>query len=263
MRTLHPRTLRPSACAGAVERDYGATPERRLDSEGVGVDEGVTARCCDGRARSGSSPTTTSTSCWQEVTLLEAASGETLFEEGDPSTGVAAVLEGQVDVRRGGRTLVTLGPGTVLGELSLFLPSATRTATAVASSPVRMVVWPATDLPARLAAHERLATAVVADLSHVLAGRLRASDAGRRRAPRRRRPAPPAVGPRPAAASRRRVAVRQAAARTRTARRHLAVPAGRPAGLGDYFTSKRSSIMTLSQASTKSFTNFSFDSSNE
>ena len=35
-----------------------------------------------------------------------------------------------------------------------------------------MVVWPATDLPARLAAHERLATAVVADLSHVLASRL-------------------------------------------------------------------------------------------
>ena len=108
----------------------------------------------------------------QEVALVEAAAGETLFEAGDPTTGVAAVLEGQVDVRRNGRTLVTLGPGTVLGELSLFLPSATRTAAAVASTAVRMVVWPATDLPARLAGHERLATAVVADLSHVLAGRL-------------------------------------------------------------------------------------------
>ena len=31
--------------------------------------------------------------------MLEAASGETLFEEGDPTTGVAAVLEGRVDVR--------------------------------------------------------------------------------------------------------------------------------------------------------------------
>ena len=67
---------------------------------------------------------------------------------------------------------MTLGPGTVLGELSLFLPAATRTATAVASTPVRMALWPAADLAARLASHERLATAVVADLSHVLADRL-------------------------------------------------------------------------------------------
>ncbi len=108
----------------------------------------------------------------QEVTLREAATGETLFEEGDPTTGVAAVLEGQVDVRRHGRTLATLGPGSVLGELSLFLPSASRTATATASSPVRMVFWHAVDLRARLARHERLATAIVADLADVLADRL-------------------------------------------------------------------------------------------
>ena len=38
-----------------------------------------------------------------------------------------------------------------------------------------MAVWPAADLPARLAAHERLATAVVADLSHVLAEPARAA----------------------------------------------------------------------------------------
>jgi CRP-like cAMP-binding protein len=108
----------------------------------------------------------------EEITLREAAAGETLFEEGDPTTGVAAVLEGRVDVVKRGRTLATLGPGSVLGELSLFLPDATRTATATASTPVRMVLWRAADLPARLAAHERLATAVVADLASVLAERL-------------------------------------------------------------------------------------------
>jgi CRP-like cAMP-binding protein len=108
----------------------------------------------------------------QEITVREAAAGETLFEEGDPTTGVAAVLEGQIDVRKGGRTLATLGAGSVLGELSLFLPSAARTATAVAGSPVRMVFWPAADLRTRLARHERLATAIVADLAHVLADRL-------------------------------------------------------------------------------------------
>lgn len=108
----------------------------------------------------------------REITLREAAAGATLFEEGDPTTGVAAVLEGEVDVRRRGRTLATLGAGSVLGELSLFLPSASRTATAIASSPVRMAFWGASDLQARLAAHEPLATAVVADLASVLADRL-------------------------------------------------------------------------------------------
>jgi CRP-like cAMP-binding protein len=108
----------------------------------------------------------------REITLWEAAAGDVLFEEGDPTTGVAAVLEGQVDVRKRGRALVVLGPGSVLGELSLFLPSASRTATAIANTPVRMVFWPATDLRTRLADHERLATAIVADLAHVLAERL-------------------------------------------------------------------------------------------
>ena len=108
----------------------------------------------------------------REVTVREAPAGATLFEEGDPTDGVAAVLEGQVDVVRDGRVLATLGPGSVLGELSLFLPSAARTATATATSDVRMITWPATGLAERLARHERLATAVVADLAQVLADRL-------------------------------------------------------------------------------------------
>jgi len=108
----------------------------------------------------------------QEVTLQVAEAGATLFAEGDPTNGVAAVLEGHIDVCKQGRTLATLSSGSVLGELSLFLPAARRTATAIARSPVRLVLWPAADLPARLNAHERLATAIVADLAHVLADRL-------------------------------------------------------------------------------------------
>lgn len=108
----------------------------------------------------------------RELVVRTAEAGETLFEEGDPTDGVAAVLDGEVAVLRRGRTLATLGAGSVLGELSLFLPSATRTATAVAATQVRLVSWPATGLPARLAASERLATAVVADIAHVLAARL-------------------------------------------------------------------------------------------
>jgi CRP-like cAMP-binding protein len=100
------------------------------------------------------------------------AAGSTLFEEGDPADGVAAVLEGHVEVVKGGRVIATLGPRSVLGELSVFVPSASRTATARATTPVRMVTWRAADVPARLARHERLATAIVADMAFVLAERL-------------------------------------------------------------------------------------------
>lgn len=108
----------------------------------------------------------------REITMSDAAAGSTLFEEGDPADGVAAILEGSVEVLKQGRVLGTLGPGSVLGELSVFVPSASRTATARANSPVRMVKWRADDVQNRLARHERLATAIVADMAFVLAERL-------------------------------------------------------------------------------------------
>jgi CRP-like cAMP-binding protein len=108
----------------------------------------------------------------REITMSDAAAGSTLFAEGDPADGVAAILEGSVEILAGGRSLGVLGPGAVLGELSVFVPSATRTATARANAPVRMVKWRADDVPGRLARHERLATAIVADMAFVLAERL-------------------------------------------------------------------------------------------
>ncbi len=108
----------------------------------------------------------------RETTTSVAAAGSVLFEQGDPAGGVSAVLEGTVEIVTGGRVIATLGPGALLGELSVFVPSASRTATARASSPVRMVTWRAADVRARLARHERLATAIVADMAVVLAERL-------------------------------------------------------------------------------------------
>ncbi len=108
----------------------------------------------------------------REIATRVAAAGSTLFEEGDPADGVATVLEGAVEVVTGGRVIATLGPGSLLGELSVFVPSASRTATARASSAVRMVTWRAADVRGRLARHERLATAIVADMAFVLADRL-------------------------------------------------------------------------------------------
>jgi CRP-like cAMP-binding protein len=107
-----------------------------------------------------------------EVTMSDAAAGSTLFEEGDAAGGVACIIEGTVEILVRGRALVPLGPGAVLGELSLFVPSASRTGTARARSAVRLITWRADDLDSRLARHERLATAIVADLAYVLAERL-------------------------------------------------------------------------------------------
>jgi CRP-like cAMP-binding protein len=108
----------------------------------------------------------------REITMIDAAAGSTLFEEGDPADGVAAILEGRVEILKQGRVLATLGPGSVLGELSIFVPSGSRTATARATSPVRMIKWRADDVLGRLARHERLATSIVADMAFVLAERL-------------------------------------------------------------------------------------------
>ena len=108
----------------------------------------------------------------REITMSDAMPGSTLFEEGDPADGVAAILVGRVEVLKQGRVLGILGPGSVLGELSVFMPYASRTATARATSAVRMIKWQADDVPGRLARHERLATAIVADMAFVLAERL-------------------------------------------------------------------------------------------
>ena len=108
----------------------------------------------------------------REITMSDATTGTTLFEEGDAADGVAVILDGSVEVLKQGRILATLGPGSVLGELSLFMPAASRTATARASSSVRLARWRADDVRGRLARHERLATSIVADMAFVLAERL-------------------------------------------------------------------------------------------
>ncbi len=108
----------------------------------------------------------------REIVMVDAGAGSTLFEEGDAADGVASIVEGNVEILKRGRVLATLGPGTVVGELSMFVPSASRNATARASTPVRMIKWRAEELQERLARHERLATAIVADVAFVLAERL-------------------------------------------------------------------------------------------
>ena len=60
---------------------------------------------------------------------------ETIVEEDQPGGSFFAIVEGEVKVKQGGRTIATAGPGEFFGEISL-LDGGPRTATVVAATPV-------------------------------------------------------------------------------------------------------------------------------
>jgi CRP-like cAMP-binding protein len=71
-----------------------------------------------------------------EVTMT---AGTVIVEQGQLGREAFIVLDGRVSVKRGGRKIVTLGPGTVVGELSL-LDHGPRTATVVCDSECTLFV---------------------------------------------------------------------------------------------------------------------------
>jgi CRP/FNR family transcriptional regulator, cyclic AMP receptor protein len=70
---------------------------------------------------------------------LHQPEGTTLITEGTKGREFFVLVDGSVDVRRNGRRLNTLGPGTFFGEIAL-VSDTPRTATVVATSPVRLLV---------------------------------------------------------------------------------------------------------------------------
>ena len=70
--------------------------------------------------------------------------GKNLVDEGRYAYEFFALVEGTAEVRRGGETLATLGPGDYFGELAL-LSAPRRTASVVATSPVRLLVMTGRD----------------------------------------------------------------------------------------------------------------------
>lgn len=63
---------------------------------------------------------------------------ETIVEEGQPGGSFYVIVEGEVRVVRGTRTIARMGPGEFFGEISL-LDGGPRTATVVAETPVLAV----------------------------------------------------------------------------------------------------------------------------
>jgi len=64
--------------------------------------------------------------------------GTKIFAAGDPGEEMYVVLEGDVDLQLRGRTIETVGPGGVFGELAL-IDNGPRTATAIARTACKLV----------------------------------------------------------------------------------------------------------------------------
>ena len=70
---------------------------------------------------------------------LDLPAGRVLMQEGDRGREFFVIISGDVEVRRKGRKLATLGPGNFVGEMAL-LSKAPRSATVTALTPLDVLV---------------------------------------------------------------------------------------------------------------------------
>lgn len=100
------------------------------------------------------------------------APGAPLYREGDPADAIYVLLEGRVEVSRGGALLGEVGPGATVGEMSLFRGSATRSATITPASQVTTVMLLRQRFLELLRTRDVPTLVVVNNLAHELAERL-------------------------------------------------------------------------------------------
>lgn len=103
--------------------------------------------------------------------VREFAPGQVLMEEGGGGVGVFHILEGEVEVSRGGKAIAILGPGDVLGEMAI-LDDSPRSATATATAPTRCLAIVRWDFLASLKQEPEIAV----ELVRALSARLRKMD---------------------------------------------------------------------------------------
>lgn len=75
----------------------------------------------------------------QHADEVDVASGKTLIEQGRLAYEFFVITEGTADVFHGDEKIADVGPGDVLGEMGV-LETHKRTATVVATSPMKLVV---------------------------------------------------------------------------------------------------------------------------
>ena len=98
--------------------------------------------------------------------------GRTVFAEGEPGETMYVVIEGEVELRVKGQTVERLGPGGMLGEMSL-VDAAPRSATAVAGTEAKLVPVDRR----RFSSMIRTRPSFAIEIMRVMADRLRRMDA--------------------------------------------------------------------------------------
>jgi CRP/FNR family cyclic AMP-dependent transcriptional regulator len=121
-----------------------------------------------------------SVSIFSDITergLVEAASvleetrvepGNVIFEKGDTGNSLYIIVEGSVRIYDGDKTIATLGPGEVFGELAALDPEP-RMASVTAAEPALLLRMGHAELDELMAEHPEVALGII----HVLCRRLR------------------------------------------------------------------------------------------
>jgi len=109
------------------------------------------------------------------VEARDVSANKDLFREGDPGDGLFLVIAGEINITKsapdGEHSLARLGPGGVLGEMSLVTADP-RSATGRARIDTRVLHMPAASFRALLAADSVAAHKIVAAIAELLARRL-------------------------------------------------------------------------------------------
>ena len=112
------------------------------------------------------------------LSTIDLENGETLFQQGEPSTAMYLLISGEVQIRIEGsdgsrRHVVTLGPGAIIGEMGP-LTNEPRAATCIACTDTHLAQLPYRALNTGLAHGDRWATSFLIATAKVLAQRLAA-----------------------------------------------------------------------------------------
>jgi len=94
--------------------------------------------------------------------------GKALIREGASGREFFVLLEGQADVTKNGRRINRMGAGEFFGEIALITPSATRTATVTATTPLRVLVLTAQNFRRLLATSPEIKVKVLEALAERL-----------------------------------------------------------------------------------------------
>jgi CRP-like cAMP-binding protein len=102
------------------------------------------------------------------ATEFEVPAGHVLVQPNREATGLFVIEEGTVAVEREGKSL-DRGPGSVVGELAVLVPGATRSARVIARAPVRGAAISRDDFIEMLKEQPAIALALLRSLAERLA----------------------------------------------------------------------------------------------